>query len=73
MALVDVPVCESCGRLRGERHKATTKRPSLKTMERWVMGPDAAACKATDGCVGVDPDGECEHGHTSWLRVAGFI
>lgn len=29
-------------------------------------------CEATDGCV-VEPDGECEHGHPSWLLVEGVI
>jgi hypothetical protein len=29
-------------------------------------------CEATDGCT-VEPDGECEHGHPSWLLVEGSI
>ena len=47
----------------------TTKIPSLKTMERWIM--DGVA-KATDGCR-VEPDGECQHGCKSWLIVLGYI
>ena len=47
----------------------TTKTPSLKTMERWLM--DGVA-KATDGCR-VEPDGTCQHGAQSWLIVLGFI
>ena len=47
----------------------TTKTPSIKTMERWIM--DGVA-KATDGCR-VEPDGECQHGAKSWLIVLGYI
>lgn len=69
MPLVTAPECPKCHRKTGEKHKATTKRPSLKTMERWISN---AVAKATDGCR-VEPDGECEHGHTSWLRNLGLI
>jgi hypothetical protein len=61
--------CETCGRNveGGERHKATTKAPSIKTMERWS---DAGIARATDGCK-VEPDGKCPHGHSSWLLILG--
>ncbi len=63
--------CETCKRNveAGERHKATTKAPSLKTMEKWSYNGIA---RATDGCK-VEPDGKCPHGHNSWLIVAGVI
>ena len=69
MAFVSVPKCPKCKRERGMRHKATTKAPSIATMEKWVF--DGIA-KATDGCR-VEPDGSCEHGHTSWMRVLSLI
>ena len=69
MARVAVERCESCGRLRGEKHVATGKRPSLRTMNKWVS--DGVA-KASDGCR-VEPDGHCDHGHASWLLVLGLI
>jgi hypothetical protein len=46
-----------------------TKRPSLKTMERWISNGMA---KATDGCE-VEPDGTCKHGKPSWLIALGYI
>ena len=48
---------------------ATKKEPSISTMNKWVC--DGIA-KATDGCR-IEPDGECEHGHVSWLIVLGYI
>ena len=69
MALVNTDRCESCGRLRGERHKATMRRPSILTMTRWM---DDGVAKATDGCR-TEPDGVCEHGHKSWLLRLGYI
>lgn len=64
-------VCESCGRDigAGERHKATQPRPDMDTLEEWVSD---CMCEATDGCT-VEPDGECPHGHRSWLLVLGLI
>ena len=29
-------------------------------------------CYASDGCC-VEPDGKCQHGHSSWLIVYGLI
>lgn len=69
MPLVIDAQCESCGRPKGQKHKATESKPSIKRMERWVF--DGVA-EATDGCT-VEPDGVCEHGHSSWLLVLGFI
>lgn len=69
MALVQVDQCPTCKRFRGERHKATRKRPSVATLERYVSNGIA---KATDGC-SVEPDGECMHGHSSWLMRLGYI
>ena len=69
MPLVAVVECPKCHRKQGERHCATTKRPSIATMERWNY--DGIA-RATDGCR-IEPDGVCEHGHSSWMLVLGVI
>ena len=69
MPLVRVDKCPKCGRKRGEKHKATTKRPSVKTMFRWM---DDGVARATDG-YRVEPDGECPHGHISWVKRLGYI
>ena len=69
MPRVETLECPTCGRGQGDRHKATGKAPSIKTMERWVNDGGA---KATDGCW-VEPDGTCEHGHQSWVLRLGFI
>lgn len=61
--------CPKCGRRIGERHKAMTKAPSIATLERWS---ESGVAKATDGCR-TEPDGHCQHGHASWLIVAGVI
>ena len=62
-------VCESCGRVKGEKHKATEPKPTMEQMFEWVG--DGVA-EATDGCR-VEPDGICEHGHSSWLMVLGYV
>ena len=67
--LVDVDSCLKCHRKRGEKHKATMKAPSVKTMEKWMSD---SKCKATDGCW-VEPDGTCPHGHGSWMLRLGYI
>lgn len=69
MALVKDKVCESCGRKPGERHIATESSPTIEQMEEWMS--DGIA-EATDGCR-VEPDGHCEHGHSSWMLVLGLI
>ena len=43
--------------------------PTIATLEKWSA--DGVA-KATDGCR-VEPDGECTHGHKSWMLVMGLI
>jgi hypothetical protein len=69
MALVAVAECESCGRRQGEKHRATESRPDMDELEEMMSeGVD----RATDGC-DVEPDGVCEHGHSSWLLVLGLI
>lgn len=68
MPLVAVEVCESCGRSKGEKHKAGP-RPSDKQIESWLVD---SVCEATDGCT-VEPDGVCPHGHSSWLLVLGLM
>lgn len=51
-------------------HKVpTTDEPDDETLEEWVL---EGGCEATDGCW-VEPDGECEHGHLSWMRYLGLI
>lgn len=66
---VETASCESCGRARGERHKATMKRPPMPCLEQ--MDRDGVAL-ATDGCE-TEPDAPCEHGHASWLQQIGVI
>jgi hypothetical protein len=51
------------------RHVATTKQPSINTMERWS---NDGVARATDGCR-TEPDGRCEHGHQSWIMRLGYI
>ena len=47
----------------------TTDKPSMDDMRDWDM---AGGCETTDGCW-VEPDGECQHGHPSWLIYLGWI
>lgn len=61
--------CETCKRPQGALHKATGKAPSIAMMERWM---DRGIAKATDGC-STEPDGDCPHGHVSWVRRLGYI
>lgn len=53
----------------GDYPKAITHEPSIRLCEMWA---DEGFAQATDGCI-VEPDGECEHGHPSWLISLGFI
>jgi len=62
------PACETCGRLPGERHKATRPVPSIETIEQWEHDGEI---ETTDGCV-VELDGRCEHGHRAWTLVLGL-
>ena len=43
--------------------------PGIETLKEWEA---EGGCEATDGCV-VEPDGECPHGHQSWLLELGLI
>ena len=56
-------------RILKNRKQKRTKKPSIKTMERWMNNGIA---KATDGCR-VEPDGCCQHGCNSWLIELGLI
>ena len=51
--------------LTGEPYpEPTDERPTDEDVEAMLFD---RACRATDGCNGVDPDGLCCHGHPSWL------
>lgn len=67
--IVNQDKCNSCGRSKGENHKATVPRPSIEQLQEWISD---CVCESTDGCI-TEPDGICEHGHLSWLRQLGFI
>ena len=54
---------------KGLKVKRVKSPPTIKTMEKWSF--DGVA-RATDGCR-VEPDGQCIHGHKSWLLVLGYI
>lgn len=69
MARVETDKCPTCKRLRGERHHATMKAPSIDTLSRQS---DTGIVSATDGCR-VEPDDYCPHGHASWMLRLGFI
>ena len=43
--------------------------PDVETLMEWEA---EGGCEATDGCW-VEPDGECPHGHKSWLLEMGLI
>lgn len=60
--------CERCDTGLG-KHKATTTAPSVEQLMEWN---DDGVAEATDGCE-VEPDGRCEHGHSSWLLAMGLI
>ena len=47
----------------------TTEEPTIEELEEWIHD---SGCMATDGCW-VEADGECEHGHVSWMRYMGLI
>ena len=44
--------------------------PGIETIIDWSH---AGEMEATDGCVGIEDDGFCEHGHPSWMRELGMI
>ena len=47
----------------------TEEEPAHEQLRYWVFD---GVCEATDGCR-VEPDGECEHGHPSWLLYLDLI
>ncbi len=49
--------------------KPTDPEPELEQLEEWTFD---SIVEATDGCR-VEPDGECEHGHVSWLLYLELI
>ena len=49
--------------------KPTVVEPSIEDIEEQL---EDGCCEATDGCI-VEPDGQCEHGHKSWMRYWGLI
>ena len=49
--------------------KPTEHEPSMSQLRDWNYD---GGCESTDGCW-VEPDGECEHGHPSWLLHMGLI
>lgn len=61
-------VCTRCDSGTG-KHSPTEPQPSMRTLSRWS---DDGVAESTDGCQ-VEPDGKCEHGHSSWLLRLGFI
>jgi len=61
--------CPTCGAGPTDKHRATTPRPTVDQLEEWMVD---GVCEATDGCI-VEPDGRCEHGHSSWMLRLGLI
>lgn len=53
----------------GIRHKATEDQPDIEELQEWNA---EGGCMTTDGCW-VEPDGHCEHGHSSWLLALRMI
>jgi hypothetical protein len=49
--------------------KPTSEMPSFEELEE--QNADCIV-ETTDGCF-AEPDGECEHGHPSWLIHLGVI
>ncbi len=67
--LVEVSECPKCHRKSGQKHKAIGRKPTWQQLQEWE---ERGYSRATDGCR-VELDGTCPHGHTSWLRVLGYI
>ena len=49
-----------------------TDKETEPTIEQILDWEANGGCYATDGCW-VEPDGECEHGAISWMRVMELI
>ena len=47
----------------------TVKAPGLRALERYM---DDGIARTPDGCR-TEPDGNCPHGHRSWMLVLGVI
>lgn len=47
----------------------TEEQPEMELLMEWA---EEGGCEATDGCW-VETDGECKHGHPSWLSYLGMI
>lgn len=56
---------------RAPRYKRpTVKQPSVRSLEKQVT--DQAYPRTTDGCRAYELDGQCEHGHVTWLTYLAF-
>ena len=70
-------ICPRCdlgdyGRKRradGVHHIATEPKPTGAQLMAWEFDSHS---EATDGCR-VEPDGHCEHGHSSWMLVLKVV
>ena len=47
----------------------TKPEPTMATLEKYALN---GVARATDGCK-VEPDGQCPHGHVSWLIYLGYM
>lgn len=72
MAIVQQARCESCGRTRGDTHRALVGVPDDAQLTDELCGSSEGVCETTDGCH-AEPDGHCEHGHPSWWLELGII
>lgn len=53
----------------GVKHIATEPKPTVDQLMAWEFD---GVSEATDGCR-VEPDGHCEHGHSSWMLAFGVM
>jgi len=61
--------CPSCGAEPNDKHRVLSEtKPDIDSFEEMTD----SVVNATDGCQ-VEPDGRCEHGHSSWLLYWGLI
>ena len=57
------------------RDRTTYKEPTIEPPEPAKLMRDELSygqVEATDGCM-VEPDGQCVHGHVSWLLYWGMV
>jgi hypothetical protein len=45
--------------------------PSYNRVRAMALGDEPA--EATDGCEGLEPDGQCQHGCHAWPRALGLL